>query len=416
VMMAARLLMVVLLGTPDAVTGHIERVAIIGGGLAGLGTAVSLLDGGVRELHIFDTEPGPGLGGASAVAAGLLHPFRPNGREIWCGQEGFDATANLIQRCERLMGERVSVDGGLLRLAMDPGQADVLRKACAAAESVGPLEQRWCTRGEALDFKAGGAALGAAFAPAALSVDTPAYLRALWGVCEAIATDDVSKEARWRPGQLGALAELHAATAAAGEAPFDAVVVASGFCATELAELRGLGQNKALRPCRGQNLLLDNSAGLATPLICGKYLVPVDGGRRILAGATFEYDTPERVHRPADAADAAAVLRPSLAAMHPPLAHAEILGASAGVRSLPPRSHFGYVPLAGRLPAHLSGGLGGTPCSTWFFGGLGSRGLIHHALLGKAVAEAVLAEDEERIPEHVRRLDLAAMVGDAADG
>ena len=43
---------------------------------------------------------------------------------------------------------------------------------------------------------------------------------------------------------------------------------------------------------------------------------------------------------------------------------------------------------------------------TWIFGGLGSRGLIHHALLGAAVAEAVLEGDEMLLPEHTRRCQL----------
>ena len=229
-----------------------------------------------------------------------------------------------------------------------------------------------------------------------------------------------------------------------------------------------------LRPCRGQNLLLENSAGLRTPLISGKYVVPVADGAQLLAGATFEYDPPDIVHRPPDAEAAAAALLPSLAAIHPPLATARVLGAQAGVRALPPRSHYGYVPLLGRLPieagssAAADGGgeaagggaaAGGTAAGgatagavaasggeagvgeaseadayqpwlrlrsrkrgdeatddpavsvgaaapsggTWIFGGLGSRGLIHHALLGAAVAEAVLEGDEMLLPEHTRR-------------
>ena len=87
----------------------------------------------------------------------------------------------------------------------------------------------------------------------------------------------------------------------------------------------------------------------------------------------------------------------------------------AGVRALPPRSHFGYVPLVCKLPVEVRGARrgdgggssahGGGGCAAWLFGGLGSRGLIHHAVLGRSVAEAVLACDESRLPEHTRRLD-----------
>ena len=58
------------------------------------------------------------------------------------------------------------------------------------------------------------------------------------------------------------------------------------------------------------------------------------------------------------------------------------------------------MPIAGRLPVHVPGAAAGC----WLLAGLGSRGLIHHALLGAALAAAVLHGDEERLPDHTRRL------------
>ena len=112
----------------------------------------------------------------------------------------------------------------------------------------------------------------------------------------------------------------------------------------------------------------------------------------MVGGATFEYD-PVDLDRPAHAREAEDALRPALAAMHAPAASAAVVGVQAGVRAFPPRSHLGYVPIAGRLGARQ-----------WLLGGLGSRGLIHHALLGRALAAAVLSGDESHIPEHCRRL------------
>ena len=73
------------------------------------------------------------------------------------------------------------------------------------------------------------------------------------------------------------------------------------------------------------------------------------------------------------------------------------------MRAFPPRSHHGYVPLAGRLPA--SGTAGSAAPDVWFLGGFGSRGLVHHALLGRATARAVLRRDEGALPEHARRME-----------
>ena len=62
-----------------------SRIAVVGGGLAGLGTAAHLLletEQPLQALHVFDAMP-PGKGGASAVAAGLLHPFTPRSKEMY---------------------------------------------------------------------------------------------------------------------------------------------------------------------------------------------------------------------------------------------------------------------------------------------------------------------------------------------
>lgn len=255
------------------------RVAVIGGGLAGLGCAFHLLNMTANQpmqLDIFDPAE-PGCGGASAVAAGLLHPFRPNGREIWMGAEGFEATSELIRAVEQEIGETVSSRSGLLRLAMDGEQADTLQQAAADAEGVDtarPVAMSWHTTAEAelLGGGAGLGGLGAAFAPAALTVDTPRYLRGLWRVCQRLA-EAGGGEAAWHARGLSALDEL-----SGGE--YDAVVVAAGArTAVDLVELRGL----PLRQCRGHNLLLRNDAKLRRPLICGKYLVPL-GSEMLVAG------------------------------------------------------------------------------------------------------------------------------------
>ena len=52
-------------------------------------------------VTVFDpAAPGTCLG-ATAVAAGLLHPLSPRGKVVWGGEEGLAATLRLVQEAQR---------------------------------------------------------------------------------------------------------------------------------------------------------------------------------------------------------------------------------------------------------------------------------------------------------------------------
>ena len=42
-------------------------------------------------------------------------------------------------------------------------------------------------------------------------------------------------------------------------------------------------------------------------------------------------------------------------------------------------------------------------CSWWIVGGLGARGLVYHAWLGKLIAEAILQDSEDNLPSQLLR-------------
>lgn len=71
-----------------------------------------------------------------------------------------------------------------------------------------------------------------------------------------------------------------------------------------------------------------------------------------------------------------------------------VAGVRTGVRALPPRDQLGSLPLAGKI---------GSEQNLWVVGGLGARGLVYHAWLGKLMAQAVLSDDQSKIPEQLRR-------------
>jgi hypothetical protein len=106
-------------------TSTIKKVAIIGGGLAGLSTAYHLLlhntlnnnkEGGIH-ITIYDTAK-VGEGGASSVAGGLLHPFSPRGKLIHYGLCALDATNYLIQAAIKYEPNCI-IKSQLYRLAFD---------------------------------------------------------------------------------------------------------------------------------------------------------------------------------------------------------------------------------------------------------------------------------------------------------
>ncbi len=125
------------MGPQEEGEGKRRRIAVVGGGLAGLAVTYHMLNmskGADRELDItiFDEHvsasahtspqasrmyragmpthfwraltgfPGAshqevGAGGASGAMAGILHPLTPRGKLIWMGSEGMKATLDLIE-------------------------------------------------------------------------------------------------------------------------------------------------------------------------------------------------------------------------------------------------------------------------------------------------------------------------------
>lgn len=109
----------------------------------------------------------------------------------------------------------------------------------------------------------------------------------------------------------------------------------------------------------------------------------------------------------------------------------EVSSVQWGVRAQTARTRHGRLPLVGRLPdAAVSGGGGADmaaagpaqdqqQAAVWVFVGLGARGIVYHALLGKALAGAVLDGDTEAIPDDVRiawESALPGMMGAGGEG
>ena len=223
-------------------------IAIVGAGFAGVATAwhvvhllatdgdgdaaptASAVDPAVPavprrpvRLRLFDEK---GIaGGASGVAAGLLHPYTPRGKIIWRGVEGVAATLRLVDAAEA--AER-ALDAGHAHLPPDPTTATARRGRAIAWRkgTVRPARNAKQARDLARHAPAAAEAGGRG-----VSLDADALRRLLPGIRvpaevergddadDADDTDDTAKASTLKNGARSARQEREAREAAEARAP-----------------------------------------------------------------------------------------------------------------------------------------------------------------------------------------------------
>jgi len=213
------------------------HVGIMGGGLAGLSTAFHLLRRSQKKnLKVTILDPAEiGTGGASAVAAGILHKYNPRfTRTIWRGDEGYDETMSIL----RETGDAIITDR-------------IIKYHADARE--------W----KAVD---GG-----------VVVDVPSYLRNIYEYL----SDNYHGQIEHRRVEMG--------VTVLRPPEFDAFVIAAGFGCFDLCGDFGVTK------LRGQSVVLKPSKPLRQPFeakLFGNYAVPVGSGS-VMIGSTLEwFDTP----------------------------------------------------------------------------------------------------------------------------
>ncbi|KAJ1431649.1 hypothetical protein B484DRAFT_448268 [Ochromonadaceae sp. CCMP2298] len=435
-------LLLLLIQCCAAAARTVDRVAIIGGGFAGLACA-EIFSQTAKSVTVFDPRP-PGCALASSASAGIMHPMSPKGKVIWSGLEGMEASLRLLNRAEAFAGGRRLVDRGLRlqRLLFSEKEvADWAKSADKHPDLLQMLSPAEVAGGDRLP-------VGGALIKQAAVVHSAAYLQALWA-CTCEETD-----ARWEKRAVRAT-DLPLMTA-----EYDVVVVAGGAGSLGLWEgQRGTGSGRVakLGLVRGQNLLYPMPEGGSLPtdtvLLSGEYVVPFrpitcggsgdvvrgSGGSggdissiaglthtpHLICGSTHEHislaeytayesqQTPQ--YNSAPDLPQGAQARAQLAAKIQRLSQLPLGGAvlgSAGVRVVAQRCSQGRLPLLGRAGAGVGAeetGVGaeagidaGAGVGTgaviaeklWLLTGLGSRGLIHHALLAESLHRAVTTEGD----------------------
>lgn len=314
------------------------RIAIIGAGFAGLSAAWHLLSLKADcELVLFD--PNGVGGGASGMAAGLMHPYvGEEGKRSFLGTEGLEASTKLIDAVEAFLGESVSRRDGILRYVVTEAQNELFLSHC---ESFGDVK----SQGERCFLIESG-----------MTIDCPRYLNGLWQMISAEGAILIQEE-------VARLQDLKG---------FDCVIVAAGSGVSKFPELSSL----KFSLLKGQILTCRAQGDLDLPeksSICKGYIaLSVEKGVCSI-GSTYERSFS---NEDPDPALAKSLLFPKMASLFPEVDRLEVLGCKASLRVIR-KGH--YFPIATKIKDGL-----------FALTAMGSRGLLYHALLGKLVARVSL--------------------------
>jgi len=256
------------------------QMHVIGAGFFGLAVSWFLLE---RGHHVTLYDPKGIGGGASGMAAGLLHPYSSGTGKIHpLGMEGLKETYALIDIAETALGRPVADRSGLIRMGVN--FPNLIPLSQAEKETLFP-----------------GVAAGNAYRLQGATVDCKAYLQGLWKACEA-------QGATFRQEAVHTL-------------PQESTIVTAGYESLQFGTL-------PLRPLKGQLLEIEHRP-LKVTLNGPVYCTP---GSPAWLGATFERGNADPN---VDLAEAKRLLLPKYQTLFPGN-KLEIIGARGGIRATTP--------------------------------------------------------------------------------
>lgn len=320
------------------------KIAIIGAGLSGLATAYYLLQSKPHEITIYDSK---GLGGgASGIAAGLLYAYGGLHAKLnRLGREGMQETLHLVHLIEQELGQPIAHRKGLLRQAFNEENIyDYTRTAKQHPETFWLSAEECQQKIPHLPYQPG------LFIPDCYTIDVKAYLTGLYKLCHKQGVQLVQT-------LITSLDQLEA---------YDMVIIAPGAQFTHFPEIK-----IPLTPLKGQMIKVEWPEGippLPMSLSSLAYILMNPQDQTAIIGATFERHF---ISEEIDETFALQDLMPKAIAMFPPIAKAKVLSYQVGIRASAPD----YMPLIQNISPRC-----------WVLTGMGSKGLLYHALYGKKLA------------------------------
>jgi glycine/D-amino acid oxidase-like deaminating enzyme len=326
------------------------KVAVVGAGFSGLASAWHLLNAGA-EVTLFD--PAGIGGGTSGIAAGLLHTYAGLHSKLnWKGTEGCQATLFLLDKASEALQQPVYQKSGLLRVAMNESMQDDYRLCADKFEDVEWWEAERCQK-----VVPGIHPLPGIFIKSAYTVFSELYLKGLYAACVDLGAQ-FSKQI---------IQDFHAIP------DFDAILVTAGAQTSAISALRSL----PLTQVKGQILEVEWPATmppLTFPVNSQAYIVMNPHLKSCVIGATYERDFTS--DRP-DEKVAVREIIPKAAALLPALGSARVIGCKAGIRSSTPD----HRPLLKQVSENC-----------WVLAGMGSKGLLYHALFAQEASQQILKD------------------------
>ncbi len=299
------------------------KLAVVGAGLAGLSVCYHALEQGF-DVTLFDPK---GIGkGASSASTGLLHPFAgKTASRSWEADKGMESTKKLLLSSEEALGMPVASYTGIFRPAVTEQQKIDFRKNKDAL---------W------KEISLGGNKVEGLWIPQGITVFSRRYLEGLWLACE-------------KKGAIFVKERF--------SGDFDRVVLSVGSEIHQFEECKDLKTRTAI----GQSLVCRWDQPLPFSVSSQGYIAVTEDTQFCQVGSTYEHTAEPSPQKAIELLD-------KVSAFYPHALDFSLKEIRSGKRIAP---REGHKPIVAQVAP-----------KTWVFTGLGSRGLLYHALLGKALA------------------------------